>query len=265
MAYKFGALISIRNEEPWIEYCLKMIWNHVDAISITRGLTSWTNNFTKLDGTMEIVERFFENREKSAYNKNIGLSTVANPQSDEAQRNYCLQHLKEAGCDFVWIVDPDEFYHENDIIALKKFCEENGPEKVGQIFVRALSFWHGMGHCCGIERFGPVIVALRPETKFHYIRNIDQDPGYTLPVNLYHMTAVKTQEAMKEKILGWSHSHEVVKDWWDKKWMGWLKDRKIRDLHPVSPGLWPYTTEIDKNELPKILHKHPWFKLDCVK
>lgn len=258
--YKFGALVSVRNEEPWMHRCLDMIKDHVDVISVTRGLTSWTNDFKTLDKTDEIVKSHSLYREKR-----IIYQEVEQPESDEFQRNVCLQPLKDAGCDFVFIIDPDEFWRIEDLYHLFEWVADAGPDKVGQLYCYAHAYWKGFGYRCGTEHFGPIMVACRKETSFDYIRAVNQDPGHTIELCLHHMTAVKTDAGMREKILGWSHSHEVVENWLERKWDAWNDNRGLRDLHPVSPGLWPSTVEVNKTkELPAILFDHPWFLKDVV-
>lgn len=258
---KIGALMVCRNESIWCDYTIEMVSRYVEVIAIARGLRSWNGNFDYLDDTDRKIK---SNRHfKSGLIKYV---EIEKPESDESHRNQCLQILRDSGCDIVWVVDFDEFYHDRDIERLFEFVKKNGPASCGQIYVNAFAYWRGLGYrSIAQERFGPVLFNLRNSTKFNYIRNIDQDPGYTLDISLHHMTAVKTDQEMYEKINGWSHSKEVVGDWYKKKWLGWLKDRNITNLHPVSPGLWPKIIKIDKSELPSILHTHPWFDRDIVR
>ena len=259
--YKYGCLIVCRNEKDWIQYTLNMVQRHVDVVAIVRGLTSWREGLTNLDNTDLLISKYVADNDAT----NIVYEEWGKPTSDEAHRNRCLDILKKKECDFVWIVDCDEFYHERDIEQLIAFCEKNGPEVVGNVYIYALAYWKGFSHLCGSERFGPVIASIRKDTHFSYIRNIDQDQQFTLNLFLHHMTAVKTDEMMAEKIKSWSHSHEVVKDWFLKKWKAWDTNRSITNLHPVSPVLWPGVMEIDKYGLPEILHSHPWFRRDVVR
>jgi hypothetical protein len=263
MSYKYGALVSIRNEQRWIKKCLTQIsCTPVEVISITRGLTSWRNGYTELDNTTrEIRDWQVVHR---AHPPEILYQEVQAPESDEAQRNICLQALKDVGCDFVFIIDPDEFYHQQDLDTLFAFCDQHGPEKVGQVHIYAHSYWRGMRYRCGTERFGPVMMRCDADSKFHYIRDVCQDTQHTLDMFLHHMSAVHTDKEMEEKIKGWSHSHEVQDGWLERVWHGWKKDRRVTNLHPVSPGLWPCVKKVDRIEIPAILHDHPLMKRDTL-
>jgi len=267
--HKFAVLMSIRNEAVWMNNSLKMLYEFVDyeggvigLIAITRGLTSWRNGYKNLDNTEEIIASWIGKFERRGVK--IVFTTVDKPDSDEFQRNICLNIIKDKGYEMMLILDPDEFYHLNDLKKMFNQANMLGSQECGQVYVYAKSFWKGMTYCCGVERFGPVIARVDDKTKFSYIRNLDQDNGHTFDFFVYHMTAVKTNEQMEEKIKGWSHSHEVVKDWWNKKWLAWNVDRMITNLHPVSPELWPRTVKIDRRELPVVLHDHPYFQRDTV-
>jgi len=258
---KIGALMVCRNESDWCDYAIEGVAPYVDTIAIVRGLTSWNNGFTSLDDTRE---KIFSN--KYHQSGKIVYKEVDNPGSDEAHRNICLEILKERGCDLVWVVDFDEFYDDHNVEKMFDLVRKIGVANCGQVYGYAYAYWRGLGYRSTTpERFGPILFNLRENTKFNYIRNVDQDPGHTFEVVLHHMTAVKTEKQMYEKINGWSHANEVIKGWYENKWLRWPSNRLMTNLHPVSPGLWPSIEKIDKRTLPKILHSHPWFSTDIVR
>lgn len=259
--HKFTALISIRNEATWITHCLKMIEPVVDEVVIGRGLKSWNNDYVTDDGTSEIIAQYLSGMRE--YSKPIHYFEMDEPKSDEWQRNQVLNKIREKvpDTDYVFVVDPDEFYHSFDLKKLFKFCDEYEPNELGAVHLYARQFFKNMRTLVGVEWFGPVMFGLRRDTHFSYIRNVDQDEQVTLDdVYLYHMTAVRTDQEMEEKIKGWSHSHEVVSNWLEEVWHG----DKDHDIHPTSPGLWPSKTHISYENLPTVLHDHPYFGKDNI-
>lgn len=254
--FTYTALLSIRNEAPWIEYAIKMISPFVDSICIGRGMKSWRNDFVTDDGTSEII------RDIAKYNETpIDFFEIQSPESDEKQRNIVLDRIKQNhNPNYVFVLDPDEFYHERDLKKIFDFAESEHPDHLGSVHVYAMQFFKNMKTVVGIEWFGPVLFSNRKETKFSYIRNVDQDQMKTLDIYLCHMTAVKSDKAMVEKIKGWSHSHEVVPNWLDDVWFG----EKPFDLHPVSPGLWPSKQKMSRLLLPEIIRNHPWVDLEKI-
>ena len=248
--HKFVALMSIRNEAPWIEHSIHMVAPFVDGIVIGRGLKSWRNDFVTDDGTTELLKPYIQDGP-------VVYFEMEAPESDEWQRNQVLNKIREVhpDCDYVFIVDPDEFYHTKDLDELFLYCDERDPSDLGTVRVYAKQFMKNMITCVGEEHFGPVMISLRDQTHFSYIRNVDQDWQETFDIFLYHMTAVRSNHAMEEKILGWSHSHEVVPRWLEEVWYG----NKQTELHPVSPSLWPQRSTIGWEELPTILRIHPYY------
>lgn len=99
-----------KNSEEFIEVCLKQVLPFVDVARVYCDVASD-------DGTKEILERMSKENEKIK----LKYYEVENPLEDLVKaRN---MGLKEATCDWIWILDDDEYYPTSAIEKIVKYLE----------------------------------------------------------------------------------------------------------------------------------------------
>jgi len=138
--------IIVLNGEPFTRYCLRSIYpfayeiivvegGHVDAKSVC------TNDGHSIDGTLETLYRF--KKEEDTENK---LTIVTKdgfwPKKDELGNDRTPQsraYAERATGDYLWQVDIDEFYKNEDMMKVVKLISEN-PE-ITAITFPTYTFW----------------------------------------------------------------------------------------------------------------------------
>lgn len=140
----------VYNSSHVLEQCLEQIYPHVYKIFIVEGPVKWwheqTNKKVSTDGTVEILKSFPDPENK------IKLRTgkVSWGGKDE-MCNYWLQRWRDneeeyKKIDYVFQIDADEVYKEEDIVKIKKILEEEKPFEVG---IMPFSFYGGFDRYVG--------------------------------------------------------------------------------------------------------------------
>jgi len=155
----------------------------------------------------------------------------------------------------IWIVDTDEAYTLSDFVRLKNAVEATD---AGSYYVKRLAYWKGLDWRIDPFEPTPALVAIDPKVvpSFHWIRT-PTVVGSKRPAVLvggplqHHATAVRSDEEMKTKIAAFGHGHEIAKDWFERKWLGWTPE--TLDLHPTHPDCWRRAVPASKEDLPEAL------------
>lgn len=136
MKISFG--IIVLNGEPFIKYNLEVLYPHAHEIIVVEGAVekfrhAATQDGHSLDNTVKIIREFPDPDGKiKLIQKNDFW-----PEKNEMANAY----LKECTGDYVWHIDVDEFYKDEDILKIKKILFEQ--RDIARIDVKAISFGYG--------------------------------------------------------------------------------------------------------------------------
>lgn len=143
---KFACCYIVLNEEEYIKYSLRSIYNFASQIIIIHGSTqfaSLTNDEgLSIDKTKDEISEFmsFEDIEGK-----VQYHEVGRVHSKVELRNAYIEKV-DPSIDWVFVVDGDEIYTKKNLQRIVRVIEEN-PEVV-HIFFRWLWFWGDMQHIC---------------------------------------------------------------------------------------------------------------------
>lgn len=153
---------------------------------------------------------------------------VGNWLSEKDQRNFGVKELSKN--DWILIVDTDERYIREEAQKLFRFLE-NAPLPAYGIG-RLKTYWKDTKTIVSPEESGGLIVAIRPTVKFTDKRCIDSEWSF-LPkdIVMHHLSYVRTNNEMRRKVTTFEHQHEIVKNWYEEKWLNGKEN-----LHPVNPS-----------------------------
>lgn len=159
-------------------------------------------------------------------------------QSEAEQRNWGLEQLKDF--DYVLIVDADELYTrtgvETMIQSLRRLREP-------YFRIREMrTYWKTTDYICDpIESWDAPIVAVDPKrVRFYQQRQVEHASGACLPVasrlpaTLHHMSWVKPDEKIREKIRSRSYAEHIRPEWYEKVWLQWTPE--MRNIAPYGVG-----------------------------
>ncbi|OGF24908.1 hypothetical protein A2331_06090 [Candidatus Falkowbacteria bacterium RIFOXYB2_FULL_34_18] len=133
----FGVIVL--NGEPFIEYCLRSLYKFAHEIIVVEGATELAKNISthdghSLDNTLQILEKFkkeedLENKVKIITRDGFWI------EKDEQSQAYA----KRATGNYLWQVDMDEFYKEEDMASIIKMLK-NDPG-ITAVSFEQITFW----------------------------------------------------------------------------------------------------------------------------
>ena len=120
-------------------------------------------------------------------------------------------------------------------------------------------FWRSFNYACRDENWPVRIIDTRHPGGLAYI------PKELGPV--YHFGYAVSDDIMRYKWLCHGHKDELRPGWFEDKWQAWPP---VEDCHPTNgrndAGIgWWNPQPFDKNLLPELMHKHPYFNEELIK
>lgn len=215
---KIGVLTIAYNEERFIKRCVRQFKGVADRHLVLISAIPWHGEALPLDQTETLAV-------------DAGAEVVVGEWENEAsQRNLGVQLLSD--CDWILVVDADEYYEKDALAGLLTFLE-TAPEDaygIGKLY----TYWKTPEYRIDPPESGGLIVAIRPWVEFTDKRCIDA-PWAFLPdsIVMHHHSYVRTDEEMKKKITTFEHQHEIMPSWYENVWLGWIPE--MENIHPVNP------------------------------
>jgi hypothetical protein len=149
MKISFG--IIVLNGEPFTRYCIRALYPHAYEIIIAEGACEGARNVATPDGhsqddTLANLREFKrledpENKISIVIAEDEGHPDGFWPGEKHEQSQ---AYAKRATGNYLWQVDIDEFYKDEDIIRIKNILEA-GPE-ITAVSFKQIQFWGGFGY-----------------------------------------------------------------------------------------------------------------------
>jgi len=143
--------IIVLNGEPFVRYCLRSIYPFAHEIIVVEGghedaKSVCTSDGHSIDTTLESLYKF--KKEEDRENKVIIVTRNGFwPHKDELGRSRTPQsraYAERATGDYIWQIDIDEFYKEEDMLSIIKML--NNDPSITAISFKQKSFWGGIGY-----------------------------------------------------------------------------------------------------------------------
>lgn len=212
------------NEAEWIGACVEqfrpLAVRHVVLVSAT----PWFGSAARDDGTAEIA-------------REAGAEVYVQAWHTESeQRNWGLARLYDS--DYVLIADADELYARSGVTRLSACLQEMREPcyRAGEM----RTYWKTTDYVCDpLEAWDAPVIAVDPKrVKFCMQRQVQpiaenhrlKPPA--LPVTLHHMSWVKSDEKILEKIQTFSHAEHIRPGWYDNVWRRWTPE--LDDIAPYG-------------------------------
>ncbi len=273
MKVSFGIIVV--NGEPWIEPVLHNLYEHAHSICIAEGATkNWkdTNNFNtprSTDNTLDIIKNFPDPDNK------IRLATPDEFYEEKLEQCNAWIDLVPEDTDYVWQIDVDEFYHEDDI---QKMVSLLSSENYSYVEFPVKNFFKGFdyiatgGQGWGYDTPFPRIFKYLPGCQWidhrpptildrngNDLRNIKPLMGKDNPIHMLHYSYV-TDKQVEEKIKYYTKTfnRDYYNEWYLPFYKEWSpRNRKQLEskisAHPSCPG---GSTKRFNDEHPKIIQKY---------
>lgn len=210
---RVGLVTICFNEERFLPKFLSHIPDWVDEKIVLVSTQPWQGVNEPLDSTADIA-------------RDMGATVVENYWQTEADQRNTGQALL-SDCDWVIVLDPDEFLDDKGWAELKRACETvTGEAYVVQhqrVFYKDKEVYPHTDY--------QQIILVKPSVQFPHARNVNR-PYKELPIELLHFSWARTDEEVWSKISHYTHANEMDIESWYKN--VWLAD-KTENLHPMTP------------------------------
>ena len=251
----FGIIVV--NGEPWIKPLLESLYKHAHSICIAEGATkTWkeTNKFItprSTDNTLNIIKNFPDPENK--------IKVCASPDFYNEKLEQCNAWLDlvPKDTDYVWEIDTDEFYKDDDICLMKNMLSVH---KYTYVEFQVFNFFKNMdyigtgGDGWGYDTPFPRIFKYYPNCKWSNHRPptiLDENgvdyrqlfplTGNNNPVKMYHYSYV-TEKQVEEKIKYYTKAfgRDYYNEWYLPYYKQWTPQNRIKlektySAHPSRP------------------------------
>ena len=210
---RLGVLICVYNQERFIGPAIEQFLPHVEEFAIYVNQEPWAGDPEPPDRTVALVQQHFVKMESPR----VSLYCEDWP-SEESHRNRGLWKLQ--GCDYVWVVDADEYYTTADILSILDQLEGRAaayviPQKI---------YWKTPEYRQDpTDTWTPPILLDPRRAFFARFRAINlglEDCVRLSGVMLHHFSYVRTDAEMESKLNHNSHAAEVRPEW-HEVWRTW--------------------------------------------
>jgi len=279
---KIAAIYCVYNEEEYIEYSIRSIYDFVDHVFVLLGCAPYCaynararEQFQQPDQTETIVRRL------AATHPKIQLITGL-WDSEQAHRNAGMRLCLGHGDDYYFLVDGDEVYRRDHLEQLR--TEVAAHPEAGQFIIKCHLFWRSFRYripaeelgwmprrvfkVTWISRLGKSWLPL-PRPCWFTGNNKTNSWGtvYHIPperVVFYHFSYARSPARMQEKLLTFSHAHEILDGWYTRVWLPWPQQRHMTAIHPIDPPKFSRAVYHEVSDLPEVMRSHPYFEQDVI-
>jgi hypothetical protein len=279
---KLAAVYCVYNEEEYIGYSLRSIADAVDRIYVLLGTQPYSaynararEQFQAADRTEEIVTALARTHPTVSLLKGVWDSEVDH-------RNAGLRLCVRDRFDYYFLVDGDEVYRPDHLANLRE--EIAAHPEAGQFIIKCDLFWRSFryripaGELAWMPRrvfkltrwsaLGNSRIPLPVRCRFTGNNKTNSwgtvhhlDPARVI---FYHFSFARRPDKMREKLLTYSHAHEILDGWYERVWLRWPQQRDMRNLNPVDPPKLPRAVFQEPSDLPPVLASHPYAALEII-
>ena len=137
--------IIVLNGEPFTRYCVKQLYPHAHEIIIVEGGSEKAKHICpdgkSNDGTLEVLYDLKKNEDPEDKIVIITKDSFWNDKDEQSQA-----YADKATGDYLWQVDIDEFYKDEDILKIRTLLADNS--LIDTISFRQITFWSGLKYWC---------------------------------------------------------------------------------------------------------------------
>lgn len=252
---RFATHVVLFGQDKWILRNIENAYPNVEKIYVAYSEKPWAYN----PNAKNIYSNSFDLNilRNSKYSDKIEI-IEGYWNTEEEQRNACVDAANKDGIDYLIIHDADEFYHNSDIKMIIKHIELNPDYDFYKI--AWYCFWKSFNYILldvngnKITGFPEFAINLKRGVRFSSKRRPNKTSSYSIPPIVgvcYHGSYVLTNEELLQKINTWGHTNDFNKDYWYKeKWLKW--NENMIDLHLVSPSAWSKAVKFN-GSLPEVI------------
>lgn len=279
---KIAAVYCVYNEDEYIEYSIRSILGFATHIYVLLGERPYRaynararEEFRVADQTERLVTELARRHSSITLIKGTWDSELDH-------RNAALARCLAERDDYYFLVDGDEVYRQDHLANLRE--EIAAHPDAGQFIIKCDLFWRSFRYRIPAQelewmprrlfkltrwsRLGKSVLPLpRPCRFIGNNKTNSWGSVYHIPperVVFYHFSYARQPEKMREKLLTFSHAHEIPPRWYERVWLRWPQQREMTNLHPVTPQKFARAVYRDVSDLPEVMTSHPYYHQDII-
>lgn len=226
-----GLITVAYREGRFIKKFLRHVPHWVDRKVVLLSRKPWFGAETPDDGTFDAV---------AEPKGGDGIPVLGTWETEHDQRNTGLALLDD--CDWIIVLDPDEFLSNEDWNKLYGFLEETEADAV--VCEGQHTYWKD-GWVADPPKDYQMLIAVRPHVKF-VDKRVVNTAYVEAPVWVHHFSWARTDKEVWSKISHYAHAEDFdIKAWYKNVWKKWKPGMK--DVHPTTPDT---LHDFKKAELP---------------
>ena len=255
-------------EGPFLENILKWLVNIVGHIVVLEDQTSMFGDQGTSDETKNVVNKVHEEMPwtRSVIQFHQKSFDGKGPAQESQRRTYLGKLAMSIGCDWVWHIDADEFYLEDEAKAMWEWIRPQMDGRNALVTCSMLTYWRSLHYRVDPpEKHRPVIIS-RADIAASLARQYPKWPTIDVPpeiCRMRHYSWVRTPKDVNRKIHGWGHAHQMKRGWFEDVFMSWKPGAEMNNLHPTHPAAYGSIVRCEE-DIPEALEGHPWTGLDIV-
>ena len=279
---RVGAVYCVYNEDEYLAYSIRSILGFADRIFVLLGTAPYSaynagarRQFAAADHSEEQVAALARTDSRITLVKGVWDSELQH-------RNAGVPLCVRAGCTHYFLIDGDEVYRRDHLARLR--AELAARPDVGQFIIKCDIFWRSFRYRILAEELawmprrvfaltrwsalGKTRIPVPVRTRFTGNNKTNSWGGVhhldPAEVKFYHFSYARSPEKMREKLLTYSHAHEIRPGWFEDVWLRWPGRRDMTDLNPVDPPKFPRVVARDLADLPDIMASHPYYGREII-
>ncbi len=238
----FAAVYCMHDLDKWLVHSFNSIYDNTNWIFFLVNRRPWNGVPQDLSKTIETLSNLSDPQKK--------IAVIIDSWKDEAtQRNFGLSLVESYELDYCFVVDTDEVYKSEELAEMMRYVEEHPATACWRVQMH--TYWKSdLYRIDPPETYRPVVFIRNNSGQFSLGRNFSVNISSTtisdLPFGIcHHLSYARTNEEVLRKLQTFSHSHEIVPNWYEKVWLGWDKNPEMTDIHPCWPTAYKKAIPVD--------------------
>lgn len=239
---RFGAAIPVHNDWRFIPAVTGQLLKVCDRVMILRSTRSFSGHplelkpLPKLDPRIEIIEKRWESEGDT---RNAGTDLLCDP-------------TQGGDCDYVFTVDADEIFTTDSL----EFLKQTASRGHRAVACYLHTYWKTPQYEIDPPERICATVVIHKDVKFKFMRVIEGGQHILGQKLMHHLSYVRTDEELKEKLKLYAHAHQISDKWYDRVWRGWDLDHAMKNLNPINPNSFGRAIPVKNDDLEVILAQY---------
>ena len=279
---KIAAVYCVYNEDEYIAYSIRSILEFATHIYVLLGEQPYSAYNAQAREAFRVADRTEQIVTELAHRHPTITLIKGTWDSEIEHRNAGLARCRNERYEYYFLIDGDEVYRSDHLANLRE--EIRAHPDVGQFIIKCDLFWRSFRYRIPAQELEWMPRRLFKLTRWSTLGK----SGLPLPVPcrftgnnktnswgrvhhiaperviFYHFSFARSPDKMREKLMTYSHAHEIPPPWYEQVWLRWPQQREMTNLHPVNPSKFRRAVSRDLSDLPDVMRSHPYYHQEII-